>query len=103
VIAATLANAVLKTEQKEQHTLLAAGFRDTTRIASGSPIIWRDISIANRKNLANSISKVIRDLKKLQNNLKGKKMNVNAVSNFFQSAKQQRDNWLKKTTSISSE
>jgi prephenate dehydrogenase len=103
VIAATLTNAVLKTGQKAQRALLATGFRDTTRIASGSPIIWRDIAIANRKNLANSISKVISDLKKLQNDLNRKKLDVNAVSKFFRSAKQQRDNWLKKTTSISSE
>jgi prephenate dehydrogenase len=103
VIAATLTNTVLKTEQKAQRALLATGFRDTTRIASGSPIIWRDISIANRKNLANSISKVIHDLRKLQNDLERKKVNAKAVSTFFQRAKRQRDNWLKKNTSISFE
>ena len=103
VIAATLTNTVLKTGRKTERALLATGFRDTTRIASGSPTMWRDIAIANRKNLANSISKVIHDLKKLQANLRRKSVNVTVVSKFFQNAKQQRDNWLKGNTNQSVE
>jgi prephenate dehydrogenase len=103
VVAATLANTVLETQEKDQFALLANGFRDTTRIASGSPVMWRDIAIANRKHLANSIGKVIHDLKKLQNDLNRKKMDINAVSHFFHNAKKQRDNWLKKSNSTSSE
>lgn len=32
----------------EQAALCASGFRDTTRVASGSPEMWRDIALANR-------------------------------------------------------
>ena len=55
IIAATLASHVLHPAQpKHQAALCANGFRDTTRIASGSPEMWRDIALANRENLGRS-------------------------------------------------
>src|SRR5207237_2273082 len=63
VVAAELANYVLSpVHPKEQAMLCANGFRDTTRIASGSPEMWRDISLANRKNLARVLGVFIEDL-----------------------------------------
>ena len=56
VVAATLANLVLNpASPKMQAQLCATGFRDTTRISSGSPEMWRDIALANRKNLSRSV------------------------------------------------
>jgi hypothetical protein len=50
--AAALAGLVLDpANPKAQAQLCATGFRDTTRIASGSPEMWRDISLANRDAL----------------------------------------------------
>jgi prephenate dehydrogenase len=52
-VAAGLANYVLSPmHPKEQAMLCATGFQDTTRVAGGSPEMWRDICLANRKNLA---------------------------------------------------
>ena len=95
VVAATLANLVLDSKHpKSQPLLCANGFRDTTRIASGSPEMWRDIAMANRKNLDKALTAFIRDLQKFQNLLK--KGDEKATEKFFQSGKQRRDAWCAK-------
>jgi len=102
VAAATLANLVLDPKHSKSQPLLCAnGFRDTTRVASGSPEMWRDIAMANRKNLAKSLEVFIRDLKKFQNLLK--KGDAQAAEKFFQSGKQRRDAWCAKCASPSPE
>jgi prephenate dehydrogenase len=102
VVAATLANLVLNpTNPKAQSQLCANGFRDTTRIASGSPEMWRDIALSNRKNLAKSVDAFISELQKFQRVLK--KSDARAISKCFETAKTCRDNWNAKSTLISSE
>jgi prephenate dehydrogenase len=92
VIAAALANLVLGPSQpKGQSQLCATGFRDTTRIASGSPEMWRDISLANRKHVARSITAFISELQKFERVLK--QTDEKGIERFFDSAKQRRDNW----------
>ncbi|MGH7991791.1 MAG: prephenate dehydrogenase, partial [Limisphaerales bacterium] len=83
VVAATLANLVLNpTNPKVQSQLCANGFRDTTRIASGSPEMWRDIAIANHKNLAKSLDAFIFELQKFQKSLG--KSDAKTISNLFE-------------------
>jgi prephenate dehydrogenase len=45
----------------------ATGFRDTTRLASGDPEMWRDILTTNRKAVLGAIDKLGRDLQGLRN------------------------------------
>ena len=102
VVAATLANLVLSpASPKQQAALCANGFRDTTRIASGSPEMWRDIALANRKNLSRSVDAFVAELKKFQSALKSG--DAKAVEKIFSTAKQRRDNWCGKAVSTSSE
>jgi prephenate dehydrogenase len=102
VAAATLANLVLDPKHpKSQPLLCANGFRDTTRIASGSPEMWRDIAMANRRNLAKALDTYIRDLKKFQSLLK--KGDEKAAETFFHSGKKRRDAWCAKCASPSPE
>jgi len=102
VAAATLANLVLDpVHPKSQPLLCANGFRDTTRIASGSPEMWRDIAMANRKNLSKALGAFIRDLKKFQALLK--KGDEKSAEKFFTKGKQRRDNWCAKCASPSPE
>jgi len=92
VVAAELANYVLSpAHPKEQALVCATGFRDTTRIASGSPEMWRDIALTNRRNLSRALGAFIGDLRKLQRALKNADAKV--ISKFFERAKQRRDAW----------
>jgi len=68
-------------QPKHQAALCANGFRDTTRIASGSPEMWRDIALANRKNLGRSLDAFIADLKKFRRILA--KADPKAVAKVF--------------------
>jgi prephenate dehydrogenase len=102
VAAATLANLVLDPAYpKSQPLLCANGFRDTTRIASGSPEMWRDIALANRKNLSKALETLIRDLRKFQTTLKID--DAKAAEKFFAKAKQRRDAWCARCASPSPE
>lgn len=102
VVAATLVNLVLNpANHQTQVGLCATGFRDTTRIASGSPEMWRDIALANRKNVARSLDAFVAELEKFQSALK--RDDAGAVEKFFANAKQRRDNWCAKATATSSE
>ena len=92
VVAATLASHVLNpANPKQQAALCANGFRDTTRIASGSPEMWRDIALANRRNLAKSLQAFITDLEKIERLVK--RGGAKAVMKLFETAKQRRDDW----------
>jgi prephenate dehydrogenase len=92
VVAAELANYVLSpAHPKEQALVCANGFKDTTRIASGSPEMWRDIALANRKNLSRVLGVFIEDLQEFQ--LALEREDVKAVEEFFSKAKQRRDLW----------
>ncbi|MFM8469565.1 MAG: prephenate dehydrogenase [Limisphaerales bacterium] len=93
VVAAELANYVLSpAHPKEQPALCATGFRDTTRIASGSPEMWRDIALANRKHLARALGVFVEDLQEFQRALEAG--DAKAMDEFFETAKHRRDQWI---------
>ena len=102
VVAAELANCVLNpANPKEQSLLCANGFRDTTRIASGSPEMWRDIALANRENVGRVLGAFIGDLQELQRALANG--DAAAIEQFFITAKQRRDGWCSQAASPSPE
>src|SRR3954468_5754644 len=102
VVAAELSNYVLSpVHPKEQSLLCATGFRDTTRIASSSPEMWRDISISNRRNLARVLGVFIEDLQEFQHALEHEDLKV--IEDFFLKAKERREQWCANTASPSPE
>jgi prephenate dehydrogenase len=102
VLAAQLATFILDPALgKEQPMLCANGFRDTTRIASGSPEMWRDIAMANRQNLSATIGAFIAELEKIRSRIEAG--DADAVEKFFVAAKQRRDGWCAQGSSPSPE
>lgn len=49
--------AELKTDSEDYITFSGGGFRDFTRIAAGSPEMWRDICLMNQKNVLEMIDR----------------------------------------------
>jgi len=99
VVAAALASQVLHPQApKAQAALCATGFKDTTRIASGSPEMWRDIALANRENLSQAVRAFIADLEKFGRALDG--ADEKGVARFFETAKQRRDGLKHPTSNI---
>ncbi|MFH1092699.1 MAG: prephenate dehydrogenase [Candidatus Omnitrophota bacterium] len=65
LISAALVNSVPANYLK----FAATGFKDTTRIAGGSPEIWHDIILSNRKAILKQIEKFEAVLKKLKKSI----------------------------------
>lgn len=102
LVAATLANLVLDHKApREQASLCAGGFRDTTRIASGSPEMWRDIAVANHKEVDKALGRLVRELRTLQSWVRGG--NSAEIHRFLTAAKSRRDAWLAGVVSPSTE
>lgn len=102
LVAAALAANVLDPKHPRQQTELCAnGFRDTTRIASGSPEMWRDIALANRAHVRRALDEFVRELQRVQALLRGG--DASKIQKFFESAKRRRDEWRTQTTSTSPE
>jgi prephenate dehydrogenase len=92
VVAAALTRYVLDpTHPAEQALLCATGFRDTTRVASGSPEMWRDIAMHNQKNLAQTLNGYIRELENFKRVLD--KGDAQAIMDYFEKARHWRENW----------
>jgi len=102
VVAAGLVNHVLNPARpKAQAMLCASGFRDTTRIASSSPAMWRDIALANGQNLARVLGVFIEHLQALRRALE--KGDMKTIETFFDKAKAKRDAWCAQKASPSPE
>ena len=62
IIASSLVNLVsmLDNEAEYMKTIAAGGFRDITRIASSSPVMWQQICLENKENISNVLDDYIR-------------------------------------------
>lgn len=93
-IAASLAGLVLDPSfPPEQARLCAGGFRDGTRIASGSPEMWRDIFVANRRPTIQAMDAFVARLRTLRKAIRAG--DAEAIRDVLETAKQRRDAWAK--------
>lgn len=69
IIASSLVNFVRDTDTKDElmKNLAAGGFKDITRIASSSPIMWQQICLKNQKNISRILGDYIEVLKQAKN------------------------------------
>lgn len=73
---------------------LGGGFRDTTRVASGSPEMWRDISALNRGNIISAVERMIDELSLLRKLMAEDPCRSEAVGEYLDAAKGARDGLL---------
>ncbi len=67
----------------------AGGFRDFSRIASSNPTMWRDISMANRKPLLETLGQFRKELDSIETMIRDK--DDEGLLTLFTRAKQARD------------
>lgn len=95
VLAAILIHFALDPGSPEEQSVLAGtGLRDTTRLASGSPEMWRDICATNRKYLLQALEEFSSQLKNFQELLS--KADAEGLMEFFTSVRKLRNDWLRK-------
>ncbi len=90
VTAAALVHSFLrsKSENPLVSQLVAGGWRDGTRVAAGSPEMWRDISLANRDAIGAALGEMIGELTHLQTTLE--RRDEAALLRWFEIAAQER-------------
>ena len=92
VVASALVNAVLCKPCAGESDFFGTGFTDTTRLASGSPTMWRDIALTNAEAIQKAIDDLQAELSELKKVLAVK--DADALENFFKKSKISRDQWL---------
>ncbi len=84
-------------ESEEIFRYAAGGFHDFTRIASGDPVMWRDICLTNSEALKSVLDSLLEDLASLRDQIINH--DANKLEATFSRAKQARDShvqWARK-------
>ena len=93
IIAASLVNLVKEADSEDGllKTMAAGGFKDITRIASSSPVMWQQICLTNTDNIKRLLEQYISDLQHIRDELNAK--DALALYNFFDQARVYRDSF----------
>lgn len=91
MIAYSLVNMVnaIDTENETMKTIAAGGFRDVTRIAASSPVMWQNICASNKEHLLDLMDQYIEQFNKLKAYIESD--NSEALLDYFGDAKEYRD------------
>ena len=98
MIAYTLVNLVkdIDDENETMKTIAAGGFKDITRIASSSPVMWESICMTNQEQLLKLMDKYMDSLSELREDIE--KSSSQILLDKFQSAKDYRDSLTVRNT-----
>ena len=92
LLSSVLAKVVLSPHHGElQRQLCATGFRDMSRLASGSPVMWRDILTSNREAILGVIDEFSEELEQLRGMITAD--SKEDIKSWLSEAKQVRDEW----------
>ena len=91
IIASSLVNLINKLDNEAEYmkTIAAGGFRDITRIASSSPVMWEQICLENQKNISTVLDEFIRMLIQIRCSIDNKE--ADNIFDMFASSKDYRD------------
>lgn len=91
IIASTLVNYVRETDTKDElmKSLAAGGFKDITRIASSSPVMWQQICLKNKENISLILDGYIASLIKAKNAVENG--SEKALYSMFETSKDYRN------------
>ncbi|PKM94259.1 MAG: prephenate dehydrogenase/arogenate dehydrogenase family protein [Firmicutes bacterium HGW-Firmicutes-1] len=98
VIAALLVNMVktLDSDEGYLHTLAAGGFKDITRIASSSPVMWQQICLTNKDNIVKILKHFKEDIDTIMKSIQSG--NQHDIYDFFEGAREYRESFQEKTS-----
>ncbi len=91
LVATALVNLVGELRESDERilSLVASGFKDTTRIAASSPQMWQDICFTNKKNIATVIGRLMKLMEGMKESVL--KEDRAALLKEFERAKSLRD------------
>jgi prephenate dehydrogenase len=93
ILAFSLVNLVKKLDDEHEtmKTIAAGGFKDITRIASSSPVMWQNICVSNRDKILCLIDAYIKELTAVRQLIDAD--DAKPLMDYFQSAKDYRDSF----------
>ncbi len=91
IIASALVNYVHDTDTKDElmKALAAGGFKDITRIASSSPVMWQQICLKNSRNISHILAGYIQTLERAKEAVE--RRDEEALYSMFESSRDYRD------------
>jgi prephenate dehydrogenase len=99
ILSATLMNTVARDASwRDMKGLTAGGFRDTTRLAAGSPAMHRDIVLSNRESVQRWLDQFIGTLTDFRQALGSEETAAEALDTYFNEARDARAVWATQTT-----
>ncbi|RYG63337.1 prephenate dehydrogenase/arogenate dehydrogenase family protein [bacterium] len=81
--------AVARSGNEAAASLVAGGWKDSTRIAAGSPEMWRDICLANREAILRSLDDLSAEIGRFRSALS--ECDGDELGAWFESAAQERN------------
>ncbi len=100
IVASALVNSVKKQDDGHatMHTLAAGGFRDITRLASGSPEMWESILLTNKESILSSLNSYKKEIDYAYDIISSS--DSKKIFDMFSNAKNYRDSFSERNSKL---